>query len=149
MIQVRKATIGESATIAGFQLAMALETEQLKLDPGVAGEGVKAVFRNPALGCYYVAERNGEIIGSLLTTYEWSDWRNGTVLWIQSVYVLPQFRRLGAYKVMYRYLQDMVQNDSGLRGIRLYADNSNGTAHQVYRNLGMTADHYMTFEWMK
>jgi GNAT superfamily N-acetyltransferase len=149
MIQVRKATIGESATIAGFQLAMALETEQMKLDPAVVGEGVKAVFGNPALGCYYVAERNGEIIGSLLTTYEWSDWRNGTVLWIQSVYVLPQFRRLGAYKVMYRYLQDMVQNDSGLRGIRLYADKSNGTAHQVYRNLGMTADHYMTFEWMK
>ena len=146
---VRKATLDDASLIAAFQLAMAEETEQMKLDPGVVKKGVRAVFDNPALGCYYIAESDREVIGTLLTTYEWSDWRNGTVLWIQSVYVLPRFRRLGAYKKMYHQLQTMVQHDEGLRGIRLYADKSNGAAHQVYLNLGMTADHYLTFEWMK
>jgi len=146
---VRKAIIEDAHTIASFQLAMALETEQLMLDPDVVDKGVKAVFDDPALGNYYVAVINGEVIASLLTTYEWSDWRNGTVLWIQSVYVLPQHRRKGAYRNMYRHLQEMVKADSSLRGIRLYADISNITAHHTYLDLGMNADHYLTFEWMK
>jgi len=149
MIGVRKAVPEDAVLIVEFQLSMAMETEQLVLDPGVVDRGVRAVFDNPALGCYYVAEQNGEVIGSLMTTYEWSDWRNGTVLWIQSVFVLPRFRRLGVYTGMYRFLKEMVLGDSGLRGIRLYADHSNLPAHQVYLNLGMRGDHYRMFEWMK
>ncbi len=149
MIEVRKAIQEDAAVIAEFQKAMAMETEQMLLDSDVVEQGVRAVFDHPGLGCYYVSEHEGKVIGSLMTTYEWSDWRNGTVLWIQSVYVLPPFRRLGAYKKMYGYLQDMVMADSGLRGIRLYADKSNLPAHQVYLNLGMSADHYQMFEWMR
>jgi ribosomal protein S18 acetylase RimI-like enzyme len=146
---VRKAVAEDTNIIASFQLAMALETEQLMLDPDVVDKGVLAVFENPARGNYYVAEINGEVAGSLLTTYEWSDWRNGTVLWIQSVYVLPQHRRKGVYRNMYRYLQEMVMSDNTLRGIRLYVDISNIGAHRTYMILGMNADHYQTFEWMK
>jgi ribosomal protein S18 acetylase RimI-like enzyme len=146
---VRKAVAEDANIIASFQLDMALETEQLMLDPDVVDKGVLAVLENPARGNYYVAEINGEVAGSLLTTYEWSDWRNGTVLWIQSVYVLPQHRRKGVYKSMYRYLQEMVMSDNTLRGIRLYVDISNIGAHRTYINLGMNADHYQTFEWMK
>ena len=143
------ATPDDAGMIEQFQLAMAEETEQLKLDPDVVHHGVGAVFKNPALGCYYVAEREGKVIGSLLTTYEWSDWRNGTVLWIQSVYVLSGFRWMGVYRKMYGQLQEKVRHDAGLRGISLYADKSNGAAHRVYLNLGMNSDHYLTFEWMK
>ena len=149
MITVREAVAGDAPQIAAFQLSMALETEQLMLDPEVVDHGVAAVFENPGLGKYYVAEREGEVIASLMTTYEWSDWRNGTVLWIQSVLVLPQYRRLGAYRKMYSHLHAMVSADPRLRGLRLYADRSNLTAHQAYHRMGMTSEHYLTFEWMK
>jgi GNAT superfamily N-acetyltransferase len=146
---VRKAIKEDAELIAAFQLAMALETEQLILDPHIVDCGVRAVFEDPNRGNYYVAEIDGEVISSLLTTFEWSDWRNGTVLWIQSVYVLPQYRRHGVYRKMYRYLQEMVLNDNNLRGIRLYADISNTPAHLTYLKMGMNADHYQTFEWIK
>jgi ribosomal protein S18 acetylase RimI-like enzyme len=146
---VREATPDDARTIATFQLAMASETEQLMLDPEVVDKGVRAVFDDPGKGNYYVTEIKGEVIGSLMTTFEWSDWRNGTVLWIQSVYILPQFRRKGAYRKMYLFLQEKVLSDQSLRGIRLYVDKSNSRAQTTYLDLGMNADHYQTFEWMK
>jgi ribosomal protein S18 acetylase RimI-like enzyme len=146
---VREAAFEDARIIASFQLAMALETEQLMLDPDVVDKGVRAVFDDPGKGKYYVTEINGEVIGSLMTTFEWSDWRNGTVLWIQSVYILPQFRRKGAYRKMYLFLQEKVLADQNLRGIRLYVDKSNTRAQTTYQDLGMNADHYQTFEWMK
>jgi ribosomal protein S18 acetylase RimI-like enzyme len=146
---VREASRKDAHIIAAFQLAMASETEQLILDPDVVDKGVNAVFDDPGKGKYYVTEMNAEVIGSLMTTYEWSDWRNGTVLWIQSVYILPQHRRKGAYRKMYRFLQEMVYTDQNLRGIRLYVDKSNAPAQDTYRDLGMNAEHYRTYEWMK
>jgi len=146
---VREATQNDARIIADFQLAMAMETEQLMLDPDVVDKGVRAVFDDPGKGKYYVTEINREVIGSLMTTFEWSDWRNGTVLWIQSVYILPPFRRKGAYRKMYLFLQEKVLSDQGLRGIRLYVDKSNTRAQTTYQDLGMNADHYQTFEWMK
>jgi len=106
-------------------------------------------LNDPHKGQYYVAEIQGEVIGSLLTTFEWSDWRNGTVLWIQSVYVKPQFRRKGVYSNLYLHLKKEVLENPMLKGIRLYADKSNVAAHKTYRKLGMNPDHYTTFEWLK
>jgi ribosomal protein S18 acetylase RimI-like enzyme len=148
-MNVREATRSDARIIADFQLAMASETEQLILDPDLVDKGVKAVFDDPGKGKYYVTEMNGEVIGSLMTTFEWSDWRNGTVLWIQSVYILPGHRRRGAYRKMYRFLQELVFADQDLCGIRLYVDKSNSPAQATYRDLGMNAEHYQTYEWMK
>ena len=111
--------------------------------------GVEAVLLDNSKGQYYVAELDGKILSSLLTTYEWSDWRNGTILWIQSVYVLPEFRRKGVYRKMYMYIKNLVLKDERLNGIRLYADKLNFTAHKTYESLEMSPDHYITFEWMK
>ena len=149
MLQVRRAGWADVPAIVDFQIKMALETEGLQLDMQLVQAGVSGVFEDSSRGIYYVAEVDGRIVGSLLTTFEWSDWRNGTVLWIQSVFVLPFFRRRGVYRRMYQYLQELVKNDVTLRGIRLYADHTNTAAHQAYRNLGMNDDHYRTFEWMK
>src|SRR5437870_3135497 len=93
----RQATSADISKIVDFQIAMARETEDLELAPEVVSEGVAAVFDNTSRGRYYVAERDGHVIGSLLITYEWSDWRNGAVWWIQSVYVVPEARRQGVY----------------------------------------------------
>ena len=148
-MKVRKAIVSDVSFIVDCQLAMAFETEGIRLCKDVLQKGVAAVFDNDSRGIYYLAEENGTLIGSLLTTYEWSDWRNGTVLWIQSVYIQPQHRRKGVYSRMYRFIQDIVISDPELFGIRLYADIANKSAHKTYLNLGMNDSHYKTFEWMK
>jgi GNAT superfamily N-acetyltransferase len=146
---VRIANKDDISAIVQFQLAMAHETENIELDKATVEKGVSAVIEDASKGKYYIAEKKGKIIGSLLTTFEWSDWRNGTVLWIQSVYILPEFRRKGVYSQMYKHIKNLVLEDSSLNGIRLYADKENEIAHKTYRKLGMSPDHYVTFEWLK
>lgn len=146
---IRKAEVHDIEQIVVFQLKMADETENIELDKTTVISGVSAVVADNTKGRYYVAELNSKVVGSLLTTYEWSDWRNGTILWIQSVYVLPEFRRKGIYRNLYSHLKQMVLENENLKGIRLYADKANETAHKTYQKLGMSPDHYITFEWLK
>ena len=146
---IRQAIESDSVSIVEFQLAMAWETEQLQLHEPTVVKGVAAVFEDSSKGIYYVAEVEGKIVGSLLTTFEWSDWRNGTVLWIQSVYVRPEFRKKSIFSRLYKHIQELVASNPDLRGIRLYADKTNIPAHGVYEHLGMTSEHYQMYEWMK
>lgn len=146
---IRQANETDLASIVEFQLAMALETERLQLHKPTVLKGVAAVFDDPSKGIYYVAETDGMVVGSLLTTFEWSDWRNGTVLWIQSVYVRNEYRKRSIFSHLYKHIQEKVASNTDLRGIRLYADKTNSSAHGVYEHLGMTAEHYQMFEWMK
>ncbi len=146
---IRKAKSSDIGQIVEFQISMARETEQIELNRSTVEKGVTAVVFDPAKGQYYVAEINGAVVASLLTTFEWSDWRNGTILWIQSVFVLPEYRRQGVYRNLYSHIKEKVLEDNSLNGIRLYADKSNAKAHKAYKNLGMSPDHYITFEWLK
>src|SRR5680860_4655 len=136
-MNVKKATKEDIKLIVDFQLRMARETEGIELHKPTVTKGVSAVIENNSKGQYYLAEINKNIVGSLLTTFEWSDWRNGTILWIQSVYVLPEFRRKGVYKNMYSHIKELVLENENLNGIRLYADKSNLKAQKTYENLGM------------
>lgn len=148
-LQIRKGQTDDIATIVEFQLAMAKETENLQLDKPTVEKGVAAVFNDSSKGQYFVAEMDHEIAASLMITFEWSDWRNGVVYWIQSVYVKEGFRRLGIYKKMYSHIQNLVMSDENIRGIRLYVDKTNHRAQQTYKNTGMNGEHYQLFEWMK
>lgn len=145
----REASSNDVAAIVEFQVAMALETEQLRLDRQVCTQGVVAVLNDAKLGRYYVGEIDGKVVASTLITYEWSDWRNGVVWWIQSVYVLPSARRQGLYAGLYGHLQALASSDPHVRGIRLYVDRRNVPAQEVYSKLGMNGEHYQVFEWMK
>ena len=145
----RSANANDAATIASFQLAMARETEDLELDRETLGRGVEAVFADPSLGRYFVAEIDGRVVASLMITYEWSDWRNGMVWWIQSVYVAPEARRRRIYAGLYEHVKRIVESDASIRGIRLYVDRRNVPAQEVYTRLGMNGEHYQVFEWMK
>ncbi len=148
-IIIRKARIADHYFIATSQVAMALETENLKLDPETVNRGVMAVLNDSHKGEYYIAELDNEPVGCLLTLPEWSDWRNGTVLWIHSVYVIPPLRGSGVYRNLYLHLKEKVTNEPSLRGLRLYVDKTNQKAQAVYQKLGMTKEHYELFEWMK
>ena len=146
---IREAIREDAGAIVAFQIEMARETEELQLDADLVTKGVQHVFDDASKGIYYVAEKKGQVIASLLTTFEWSDWRNGTILWIQSVYVAPEFRGNGVYKKMYQHIQQLVEKDDQLKGIRLYVDQTNHRAQKVYRKLQMSAEHYQLFEWLK
>jgi len=148
-IEYREAVPDDAGSIVDFQVAMARETEDVELDRETLSRGVAAVFANNSLGRYFVATEEDDVIASLLITYEWSDWRAGTVWWIQSVYVVPSFRRRGVYAGLYNHVKTMVEGDAGIRGIRLYVDERNKDAQQVYARLGMNGEHYRVFEWMK
>lgn len=148
-LHIRAAAPGDAPAIVDFQLRMARETEELELDLATVTRGVAAVFADPGKGAYWVAERDGRAVASLLTTFEWSDWRDGVVLWIQSVYVIPEERGRGAYRALYEHLKRRVEESPELKGIRLYVDKRNAAAQAVYQKLGMTREHYELFEWMK
>ena len=148
-MEFREAKVKDIAALVDFQVAMAEETEQLRLDRDVCTRGVTAVLQDAALGRYFVAEKDGAVVGSTLITYEWSDWRNGQVWWIQSVYVVPEARRQGAYAGLYAHVQNLARAREDVRGIRLYVDRRNSSAQMVYARLGMNGDHYQVFEWMK
>lgn len=149
MITVRKANYEERSLIADFQQKMALETESITLDEHAVKEGVKAVFNDSTKGIYYVALNSETVVGSLLTTFEWSDWRNRYVLWIQSVYVLPEYRQHGVFKIMFQHVEQIVNQSDTLSGIRLYVDINNEKAKNVYSKVGMNGDYYQLFEKMK
>ncbi len=149
MIQILKAGKEHLEYIMDFQVKMAAETEDLQLDKDIVRSGVFHVFENEHKGYYLVALLNEKIIASLLVLYEWSDWRNGNVLWIHSVYVLPVYRKQGLFRMMFEQLRQDVITDSTLKGIRLYVDKSNVIAQEVYKKLGMNDQHYNLFEWMK
>jgi len=149
MIDYREGTPSYVSVIVDFQVAMARETEELDLDRDICTRGVQGVFDDPSRGRYFLAESDGTVIASLMITYEWSDWRNGNVWWIQSVYVRPEFRGQRVYAGLYAHVQKLVQADDGIRGIRLYVDRRNVSAQSVYTKLGMNGEHYQVFEWMK
>jgi GNAT superfamily N-acetyltransferase len=148
-VRYREGAPADATAIIDFQLAMALETEEVTLERDITTHGVHAVFADPSLGRYFIAEADGRPVASLMITYEWSDWRNGVVWWIQSVYVVPEFRRRGVYAGLYQHVKAMVDAEPAIRGIRLYVDDRNKSAQEVYTRLGMNGEHYKVFEWMK
>lgn len=144
-ITTRRAEIADAEAFVRFNQAMAWETEQLRLDAGKLLEGVTGLFQQPQYGFYVVAECDGQIAGGLMITFEWSDWRNQVFWWIQSVYVLPEFRGQGVYRSLYEGVKAMAR-EQNCCGFRLYVEHSNEAAQAVYAKLGMERSHYLMFE---
>ena len=146
MIIVRFAQQDDIPSIAKFNSAMALETEDVFLDNSIVRSGVEAVLNNAELGFYLIAECDGKQIGQLLITKEWSDWRNKYFWWIQSVYVQPEFRKQNVYRKLYQKVIEISKNAGNVCGIRLYVDRQNTTAQKVYAKLSMQKSNYLLFE---
>ena len=149
MIEIRKAKLSDTECIIELQLQMARETERLELDKTVVSRGVRGVFQEPARGTYWIAREQGKVLGMLLAIPEWSDWRNATVLWIHSLYVIPEARGQGVFKKLYLNLKKQVEQSPELAGLRLYVDKRNKSAQKIYEKLGMDKHHYELYEWLK
>lgn len=132
-------------SIVQFQADMAMESEGCVLDKEKVTKGVTAAMLDDSKGVYWVAKFEKRPIGSLMLTREWSDWNNEWYWWIQSVYVIPEFRRKGVYKAMYQNVKDAAKANN-VSQIRLYVDKTNVSAQKVYQNLGMQESHYLMFE---
>jgi len=146
-LHVRAAQRGDIAHIAAWNVAMAWETEEKRLDPALLERGVSAVFDEPRRGFYLVAERDGVPVGCLLVTYEWSDWRCGDFWWIQSVYVTADARRGGVFRSMYQAVEQRAREAKAV-GLRLYVETENQRAQETYAGLGMERCHYFMYEAM-
>lgn len=127
---------------------MAKETEGKTLDANLIGPGVAALLADTTKGRYWVAEVGEEIIGQLMVTYEWSDWRNGNIWWIQSVYVHPDWRRGGVFSTLYQHVESLAVAEPHVIGLRLYVEESNKRAQQTYEALGMVHPSYLVMESM-
>jgi ribosomal protein S18 acetylase RimI-like enzyme len=108
--------------------------------------GVEAGLADPGKACYFVAEDGGTVVGQLMVTYEWSDWRNGWIWWVQSVYVRPDYRRRGVFRALYRHVHQAAVAERGVVGLRLYVEQDNHRAQEVYRRLGMERTRYFVLE---
>lgn len=146
---VRQATKEDLAFIVHCQINMAMETEELELDKEILEKGVEAILEDSNKGEYFIEFSEEGNRGMLLITKEWSDWRNAWIWWIQSVYVLDNFREQKVYTNLYQYVKNKALENKEVRGIRLYVDKTNTKAQKVYSKLGMNGEHYATFEWMK
>ena len=148
-MEIKKAKITDAESIIVFQQKMAKETENINLDIEILTKGVNTAFKDLTKSIYSIAQDQGKVCSSVFTTYEWSDWRNGCVLWIQSVYVLPEFRQKGVFNKMYQHLKSMVEKSDEYLGLRLYVDHTNVKAQKVYDKMGMDGEHYKMYEWFK
>ena len=143
---IRIATAEDAGSLVRFNQAMALETEGKELSFDTISNGVASVFSDNKKGFYVVAEQNEVIVGGMMVTYEWSDWRNKWFWWIQSVYILPEGRGQKLYSRMYEFVKQKAADAGNVCGFRLYVENDNYHAQKVYEKLGMESSHYLMYE---
>jgi ribosomal protein S18 acetylase RimI-like enzyme len=147
-ILIRFARPEDSSALVEFNQAMALETEGQTLVEEKITNGVRAVFADEKKGFYVVAADDGKIIGGLMVTFEWSDWRNAWFWWIQSVYILPDYRGQRIYSRLYEFIKTSAMEAGNVCGFRLYVEHDNTRAQKVYQKLGMGESHYLMYEEM-
>ncbi len=147
-IQIRVADHGDLEIIAEFNQRLAYETESKTLDDDTISSGVAAVLSDPSKGRYLVAHLDsGEVIGQLMHTREWSDWRNGEIWWLQSVYVHHDHRRRGIFRQLLSELESIAQTATPrVIGLRLYVEEENGPAQDTYTSRGFGSPGYFVME---
>ena len=148
-MNIRKALNKDIDVIARYNYNLAYETENKILNMNILTKGVEAIIKDENKGIYHVCEINGEVVGQIMYTFEWSDWRNGTFLWIQSVYVNKEFRGMGVFKALYKFIRDIADNDNNICGIGLYVEKENTIAKKTYKNIGMKECNYYIYEYDK
>ncbi|MFN0199778.1 MAG: N-acetyltransferase family protein [Planctomycetaceae bacterium] len=145
-ITIRLAELADADVIARFNILLAQETEEISLDPPTIFAGVRAVLEDSRKGRYFLACIGECIVGQMMHTFEWSDWRNGELWWLQSVYVEREFRRRGVFRRLFQHVLNEAKQSTSVRGIRLYVENENHRAHRAYQELGLEQAGYFVLQ---
>ena len=144
-ICIREAHTDDLSILVENNLALAKETESLNLDKDVLRKGIEQALSREECH-YFVAVISGKVVGQTMITYEWSDWRNGVIWWIQSVYVFPEYRKQGVFRTLFKYIENLVRADPQVKALRLYVLQNNKTGQHTYQSLGMNNSGYIVFE---
>lgn len=145
-IVVRDANADDASRIAEYNRLLALESEGKALDMATLNAGVRRGLSHPALCRYFIAMADGRPVGTTMVTYELTDWRDGVLWWLQSVYVEPEFRRHGVFRAIYTYIEAQARRHGEVRGIRLYVHRENQRAMHTYESVGMEKADYVVYE---
>lgn len=147
--EIRDASIEDHSVIVSYNLALAEETEGKTLARAALQSGVQKGLERPDLCRYFVVERDGQVVAQAMVTFELTDWRGGLFWWLQSVYVHPRHRRVGVFRRLYNYIAERAKAETDVVGLRLYVEDDNLSAQNVYRALGMSSTSYklMEVEW--
>ena len=145
-LKIRPGRLRDVPVISRFNAALARETEHRRLPSARLRAGVGALIRDPAKGTYWVATVGSRVVGQCLITFEWSDWRNGSFWWFQSVYVNRAHRGQGVFKALFQHVQSLARARGNVCGLRLYMERDNAPARQTYTRLGMKPTTYEVFE---
>jgi GNAT superfamily N-acetyltransferase len=143
---IRDAAAADAALIAEFNCQLAWESEHKRLDPAMISRGVERALARPALCRYFLAELDGRTVGQTMLTYEWTDWRDGVFWWIQSVYVLPEYRRRGVFRALHQHVAALARSTPDVRGLRLYVERANEAAQATYQRLGLAPSGHLLYE---
>ena len=144
-VKIRKAGKTDIPILAQYNQALANETENIMLNTKTILSGVsKALDREDCH--YFVAEFNGEVAGQIMITHEWSDWRNGVMWWIQSVYVRPEYRNKGVFRALFNHIEHLARNRNDVKALRLYVMQDNQSGKNTYKALGMLDSRYIVYE---
>ncbi len=145
-ITIREAREQDAGVLTEFNRAMARETETLELEYDMVLSGVRNLLRRPEYGFYLIAEQDCSIVGMVMITFEWSDWRDGLYWWIQSLYVVPEFRRQGIFRRFFGHIEERAAESGNVAGIRLYVERDNHVAQRAYESVGIDRTPYQVYE---
>jgi len=143
-MKIRFAHQEDAENLTEQNIALAKESEHIILDYATTLAGVKAVLLDKRNGFYLVAEENEIIIGQIMITYEWSDWRNQAIWWVQSVYVKEAWRGQGVFTKLLNFVKREAHRQ-GVVCLKLYAHSNNKSARQVYEKTGWYLAPYVVY----
>lgn len=144
---IRPAENSDREKIVEFNLRLAEETEDKALDRPILESGVASLLDDSEKGRYFIAQLDdGTVVGQTMITYEWSDWRNGWFWWLQSVYVVPEFRKQGVFSALFAHVRELALAEPEVCGIRLYVDRNNARAQSTYGSRGFERANYEVME---
>ena len=145
-LRFRPANSNDIATLADFNCRLAMETEGKTLDAAIVRSGVTRGLNVGDEVQYFVAEAEGNIVGQIMLTREWSDWRDGWMAWLQSVYVVADFRGQGIFRGLLNHAKQQLRSQPDVVCLRLYVEQENETAIATYRRLDFEDPGYRVLE---
>jgi GNAT superfamily N-acetyltransferase len=144
-IRIREAVKSDIPVLVEFNQALAQETEDMQLNPETLASGISNALSRDECH-YFIAELNGQVAGQTMITYEWSDWRNGIMWWIQSVFVSPEHRGKGVFPALFQHVEQLAKKHPDVKALRLYVMQNNQSGKNTYTSLGMSDSGYVVYE---
>ena len=148
-LEVRRARHDDLKKLVSFAVEEAREAEGIDKTPVTLRAGVKSALNDENLALYWVlVDEKDEPVGNISALKEWSNFNAGFYWWIQSVYILPEYRGKGYMSRLFDTVKAEAQKQ-GAVDIRLYVHEDNERAVKAYQKYGFTESMYiiMTYKF--